>query len=392
MAHSMDIGGAEKSLLGLLDSIDTTRYQVDLFLLRHEGELLENIPSSINLMPPNRCYSLLGVPIKEVIKSGHLKIAYRRYVGKKEAGKRLKELKIHSDNNIVNEYSHKYTVDVLPEISQKEYDLAISFMSPHYFVAEKVRAKRKVAWIHTDYSKLKVDVESETAMWDMYDKNIAVSEMVREAFLKTFPLLSNKVDVIENIIPYDYIQNNAEKFTVDDEMKNDGSIKFLSIGRFSFPKRFDEVPLICKRIREYGLNVKWYIIGFGGDEQLINSRIYENDMGEYVINLGKKDNPYPYIKACDFYIQPSRYEGKSIAVREAQLFSKPVIITNYTTAQSQLRDRIDGIIVPMELTQAADAIAEFIKNIDLQQMIIHNTEKIDYIGKKEVDKIYALLE
>lgn len=392
MAHSMDIGGAEKSLLGILENIDATRYQVDLFLLRHEGELLKYIPSGINLMPADPVYSLMGIPLKEVIKRGHFRIAYKRYIGKKKADERLRFLNINTDNNVINEYSHKYTVDALPQISQKEYDLAISFMSPHYYVAKKIYAKKKVAWIHTDYSKIKVDAESETAMWNMYDKSIAVSEMVKRAFLKTFSTLNKKVSVIENIVPFDYIKKIAEDFTVENEMKTDGSIKLLSVGRFSYPKRFDEVPLICKRIRENGLNVKWYLIGFGGDEQLINSKIAENNMGEFVVNLGKKDNPYPYFKACDFYIQPSRYEGKSIAVREAQLFSKPVVITNYTTAQGQLRDGVDGIIVPMELTQAADAITDFIKNTKLQQEIISNTKKIDYIGKKEVEKIYALLE
>lgn len=392
MAHSMDIGGAEKSLLGILENIDVTQYQVDLFLLRHEGELINYIPDGINLMPPNKYYSLMGIPLKAVIKSGHLKIAYKRIVGKRKANKRIKELDINSDNNIINEYSHKYTVGVLPKISQKKYDLAISFMSPHYFVAKRINADKKGAWIHTDYSTYKTDVKSESVMWDMYDEIMAVSELVKRAFLKTFPSLSGKVNVIENIIPYEYIKRLSAEFSADSEMKNDGSVKLLSIGRFSYPKRFDEVPLICKRIRENGLNVKWYLIGFGGDEELINSKISESNMGDYVINLGKKDNPYPYIKACDFYIQPSRYEGKSIAVREAQLFSKPVVITNYTTAQAQLKNGYDGIIVPMELTQAADAITDFIRNTNLQQTIICNTKKSDYVGNKEIKKIYALLE
>ena len=120
MAHSMDIGGAEKSLLGILENIDVTQYQVDLFLLRHEGELINYIPDGINLMPPNKYYSLMGIPLKAVIKSGHLKIAYKRIVGKRKANKRIKELDINSDNNIINEYSHKYTVGVLPKISQKK--------------------------------------------------------------------------------------------------------------------------------------------------------------------------------------------------------------------------------------------------------------------------------
>ena len=392
MAHSMDIGGAEKSLLGLLENIDTSRYQVDLFLLRHEGALLNYLPDGINLLPESPHYSSMGVPLKNVIKKGYLKIAYCRYIGKKKAGKRLKELRIDCDNNIVNEYSHKYTVGVLPQITDEKYDLAISFMSPHYYVAKKVNAKKKVAWIHTDYSTFEVDVESETVMWNMYDNLIAVSDLVQKAFLKTFPTLASKTMVIENIIPYQYINKLSNEFSADGEMQSDGSIRLLSIGRFTYPKRFDEVPLMCKKLREKGLNVTWYLIGFGGDEQLIKAKIEENRMQRYVINLGKRENPYPYIKACDMYIQPSRYEGKSIAVREAQLFSKPVIITNYTTAHSQLRDGIDGVIVPMDLLHAVDAIADLIKDKEKQQMLICNTKKSDYIGKQEIEKVYALLE
>lgn len=389
-AHSMDIGGAEKSLLGILENVDTRIYNIDLFLLRHEGELLKEIPSAINVLPKNNKYSSLGTPLSDVIKNCEFRIAYSRLKGKFKAQKRIKQLSITGDNNIINEYSHKYTVNAMPEMSNKEYDVAVSFMSPHYFVANKVKAKKKIAWIHTDYSTFQVDVESETKMWDMYDQIIAISEAARINFVKTFPKLQSKVSVIENILPYKYIQRLSNRFTVEDEMKEDGSIKLLSIGRFTYPKRFDEVPKMCKIIKNCGLNIKWYLIGFGSDEDLITSKIAEAGMEKYVINLGKKENPYPYIKSCDFYIQPSRYEGKSIAVREAQAFSKPVIITNYSTAHSQLNDGIDGVIVPLETEDAAKGIASFIKDKNKQEEIINNTKKTDYIGISEIEKINSL--
>ena len=128
MAHSMEIGGAERALLGILENIDTKNYEVDLFLLRHKGELMKYIPKNINLLPESKEYSSLGVPIIDVLRKKQLKLAYARYVGKKEAAKRIKDLNISGDNDIVNEYSHKYTVGVLPAINDKEYDLAISFM------------------------------------------------------------------------------------------------------------------------------------------------------------------------------------------------------------------------------------------------------------------------
>lgn len=391
MAHSLEIGGAERALLGLLENIDTTQYQVDLFLLRHQGELMEYLPKTINLLPENPKYSALGIPISVVLRRGQFKVALARYKGKRKALQRIKQLKMVGDNNIINEYSHKYTMNVLPEISQVEYDLAISFMSPHYFVAHKINAKRKIAWIHTDYATFQVDVESELKMWNEYDNIVSISEDVSKSFLKTFPSLKSKIILIENIMPIRYMKILAKSFSVEKEMPFDNSIKLLTLGRFVYQKKMEEIPVICKKIREINLNVKWYIIGFGNDEELIQKKIIENGMKDYVIILGKKANPYPYIKACDLYIQPSRYEGKSIAVREAQAFHKPVVITDYSTASSQLEDGMDGIIVPMDIEKTAEGIAALIKNKELQKKLCNNMKKRDYVKQKEIEKIYQLM-
>lgn len=121
-------------------------------------------------------------------------------------------------------------------------------------------------------------------------------------------------------------------------------------------KNFDNIPDICKRIRELGVDIIWYIIGYGGEESLIRERIAEADMENYVILLGKKDNPYPYIRKCDLYVQPSRYEGKAVTVREAQALHKPVVITKFATSSSQLEDGKDGVIVPMKNEKCAEKI------------------------------------
>jgi glycosyltransferase involved in cell wall biosynthesis len=170
-------------------------------------------------------------------------------------------------------------------------------------------------------------------------------------------------------------------------------IKLLSIGRFSYPKNFDNLPDICRRlVNVHGdINLKWYIVGFG-DEEPIRRAIAESGMEEHVILLGKKENPYPYIKACDIYVQPSRYEGKSVTVREAQILCKPVVVTNYPTASSQIQDGIDGVIVPMDNDGCAQGIANVIADTALQQHLIDNLSSHDYGNESEVDKIYKLLE
>ena len=111
-------------------------------------------------------------------------------------------------------------------------------------------------------------------------------------------------------------------------------------------------------------------------------------MQEHVIMLGKKENPYPYLKACDIYVQPSRYEGKCVSVIEAQMLHKPVIITNYATSKSQLEDGVDGVIVPMENEKCAEGICRVIKDKELQKTLIENTKKRDYTNAEMVEKLY----
>ena len=389
VSHAMEIGGAERALLGLLENIDTNTYDVDLFLLRQEGELMKFIPDNINLLPEIPQYTVLARPMIQTIKEGHILLTAARLYGRKKAEQYVKKEKL-KENDVAIEYSHKYTKKFMPLIQKDiEYDLAISFLTPHYFVTEKVKAKRKIAWIHTDYSVVKIDQKSQLQMWSAYDYIASISENVTESFLRVFPELKEKVVLIENILPKTLIEKQANE-SMDGDMKPGKSVCLLSIGRFSYPKNFDNVPDICRRIRNQGIDAKWYLIGYGGDEALIRKKIKETEMQNHVIILGKKENPYPYIKACDIYVQPSRYEGKCVAVCEAQMLGKPVVITNYSTAESQLENGIDGIIVPMDNKKFASSVVEFILDCKRKMQMRKNCMKRDYSNSVEINKLYTL--
>jgi glycosyltransferase involved in cell wall biosynthesis len=133
-----------------------------------------------------------------------------------------------------------------------------------------------------------------------------------------------------------------------------------------------------------GLNVKWYIIGYGGDEDKIRKQITAAGMEEHVILMGKKDNPYPYIKNCDLYVQPSRYEGKCVTVREAQMLGKPVVITRYATSASQLEEDVDGVIVPMDNEGCAQGIAALLQNPEKMANLSAVCLSRDYSSRDEV--------
>ena len=385
VSHALELGGAERSLIGLLSALDPAICDIDLFLLRHEGELMGEIPPYVHLLPEVPAYTVLARPMKDTLREGHVLLTGARAIGKLAAS-RYEKAHGYTDSGVGLEYSHKYTHRLMPQIQpDKEYDLAISFLTPHYICAHKVRAEMKIAWIHTDYSRVQVDAASELAMWDAYDCVASISDSVTKSFVRVFPSLADK------IVPVGLMCRQAEAFSVDPEMPPKG-IRLLSIGRYCTAKNFDNVPDICSRLIRARLDVYWYIIGFGAEEQLIRKKIAEYGMEDRVVLLGKKENPYPYMMACDLYVQPSRYEGKCVAVREAQMLGKPVVITNYATSASQLEDGVDGVIVPMDNEGCADSIAALLHDPAQMQQLSDNCAKRDYTNSAEIEKIYALME
>ena len=391
--HYMEIGGAETALVGLLNALDPARVDVDLFLYDHRGEMMQFIPEWVNLLPQIPKYSVLERPIVELVKRGFWGIAAARMWAKRISKVAYKRSGSKLENNGGLDKMSKCTTPLLPRINQSvTYDLAISFLTPHRIVAEKVKAKKKIAWIHTDYTRVWVDAEDELKVWQKYDYVASISGDVTNTFLQVFPSLAPKIVEIENILSPSFVRKRAELEDTDKEFRHEGTITLLSVGRFSDAKNYDNVPDICKRlINETKLNIKWYIIGYGGDEALIRKKIKEAGMEEHVILLGKRSNPYPYIKACDIYVQPSRYEGKSVTVREAQMLCKPVVVTNYPTAPSQIRSGIDGVIVPMDNEGCANGLAEVICDKPLQERIIAHLKTHDYGNESEVEKIYTLI-
>ena len=390
--HYMELGGAESALLGLLQSVDPARVDVDVFIYDHRGELMRYVPTDkIHLLPELTAYKMIERPFVECVKSGQLGVAFGRWLANRTVDKSpVPEGKhdIRIFTRIADWVEH-FVPKIQPDV---EYDLAISFLMPHNYVVKKVRAKKKLGWIHTDYSTVNVDVKRELPVWSQLDYIASISEEVGEKFVETFPTLKDKIIPIENILSSRFIRQRSEEETISLDA-NSSKVKLLTIGRFSHPKKMEEIPLICRKIVDKGIDMKWYIIGYGNQEieQEVRDNAKREGVSERVVLLGKKENPYPYIKACDIYVQSSRYEGKSITVREAQILCKPVIVTNYPTASSQIQDGVDGIIVPMDVDACAQEMVEFIRDKKKQERIVTCLKEHDYGNEDEIEKIYKLV-
>ena len=399
--HYMHLGGAEISLIGLLQALDPKKVNVDLFVYSHEGELMKLIPEYVNVLPEIPAYKMFERPMKEVLKKGHLSVLLARMKAKMRMKSYLKK-KQTIDRSAIMGFLGEEVSKVVPDINPSvEYELAISFLTPHNFVRDHVRAKKKICWIHTDYTRIDVNAELELPVWDSFDYVASISPDVTKTFLQVFPSLAPKIIEIENILSSAFVRHRAEEFDVQDTLltahspQPTANINLLSIGRFTNQKNFDNLPDICKKtlelLNDKNIDVRWYIIGFGTDENLIRQKIAEAGIQEHVIILGKKSNPYPYIKACDIYVQPSRYEGKSVTVREAQMLCKPVVVTNYPTASSQIKNGDDGVIVPLDNEGCAKGLAEFILDTEKQNHIIEYLKTHDYGNVEEVENIYSII-
>lgn len=395
--HYMEIGGAESSLIGLLEALDPLKVDIDLFVFAHHGVFMSAIPGYVNLLPEDDGYAMLEEPIATVFKKGHPLIGMARLIAKWKSNRFNKLHPSKKDKSAGFAYIGSEVGKVLHTLyNLGEYDLAISYNYPHNIVMDKVKAKKKVAWLHTDYRQISINKEMELPMWGRYDHIVSISSGVTEGFLTVFPSLKNKILECENMLPKAYIEAKAAQGLIE---KEDGVLTLCSVGRISNAKNYDNIPYMAAALNELFMSqgskikykdFKWLIVG-PGDHSAIDALSDELGVRDKVIFMGPSDNPYPYIKGCDIYVHPSRYEGKSIVVREAQVLCKPVIITNYATAKSQINNGVDGVICELDNTSVAEAIFALVTDVKKQNSIINHLQTHDYAGVAEVEKIYSLI-
>ena len=386
VSGGMEIGGIERSLLGLLGELDYEKYDVDLLLHSVSGEFLPLVDKRCNLLPEIPQCAAMTKPIKTVLKRYPL-IAfsrlYKRFCVQKKYG-----LNDASGFALLSGYWQS-CVKYMPAL-EKEYDAAISFMWPHEYTAKKVKAKKKIAWIHTDYTVAQMDFEKDEKTWRRFDKIAGVSDDVCTAFAKVFPSLADKLITIENVLSPDFVQAQARLESPCD-ISNALPV-ILSVGRFCHQKAFELIPQYSRIMLDKGYEHRWYIIGYGGEEELIKKEIEKYRVEDNVIVLGKKANPYPYMAACDVYAQPSRYEGKAVTVREAQILGKPVLITDFETAKGQVKNGVDGIICPMNAQSVANAVMKLLDSKEMRGNLSRNCIGRSYGNKDSLETIYKFIE
>ncbi|PYZ95076.1 glycosyl transferase [Salipaludibacillus keqinensis] len=389
-SYDMEVGGVERSLISMLEHFDYDKFQVDLMLFRHQGDFMSQIPRKVNLLKEISEYTTFRKSMKELIKDKQFRISFARMRAKLSAEFSGKLSRIQEPGYYQMQLMWKHAMKLLPDLD-KEYDVAISYLWPHYFVADKVQATKKIAWIHTDYSNIETDIEEDQSIWMKFDHIISVSDSCKTSFLKKYNFLEDKVCVMENITSPEFIKKMSIN-EVSNPLTKDKRFKIVTVARLSHAKGLDNAVRALKLFRDRsGTDAVWYIIGYGGDEKKLLKLIEELDLSESFILLGKKINPYPFVRAADLYVQPSRYEGKSVTVIEAQILSKPVMITNYSTSSSQVKNGYDGLICELSINGIVEGLEVLSENSELRENLSLNCRKTNYSNSRELENLYQLM-
>lgn len=383
--NNLHCGGAEKALISLLETIDYSMYNVDLFLFKHEGLFYNKIPKQVDLLEEPKEYQYFDMSIKtaikDCIKTKRYKIAFSRicagYIFNVEKNRARCEQRVW-----------KYISRSLKN-TNKKYDVAIGYLekNPIFFCIDKVNAKKKIGFIHNDYDKLGMDPVIDLEYFDQLDNIVTVSEECANVLKHRFPMYEKKIEVMLNIVSPNVI-NNMSLENID---LNKKGIKIVSVGRLNYQKGFEMAIEACKFLIQSGYDVKWYVIGEGEEREKLEQIIIENDLQELFILLGIKENPYPYIREADIYVQPSRFEGKSIAIDEAKILHKPIVVTNFSTATDQIRNGENGIIVDMNPQSIYEGIKILINNKELSNKFKENLSKENLGTESEIQKFYELM-
>lgn len=386
---SLSAGGGQRSLVNLLLQLDYGRFDVDLYMFSHEGIFLELLPPQVKLLPLEESFRQFKLPLSRsmgrLLRRGKLPLAVSRFMyavnNRKTSHVALKE-----------QAGWKYMSRSMRRLS-KTYDAAIGFLekSSIYYCVEKVTAGTKIGWIHNDYDELGMDARFDGGYFVRLDHIVTVSESCGDVLKRRFPEHAGKVKVIYNIVSPAFIGRMAEAEGHDLYDRSGDETVIVSIGRLHPQKGFDIAVRACRLLMDRGCRFRWYVIGEGEERGRLEELIRELGAEERFRLLGLRSNPYPYLRQADIYVQTSRYEGKAIAIDEAKILRKPIVITDFSTARDQLEHGIEGLIVDMAPEAVAEAVAEMIGNRLMRERFVRYLSGLQLGTEAEIDKIYGLL-
>ena len=388
MLINMNIGGTEKSLLNLLNELPKDKYDITVLLLEEYGGYLNDIPDNVTIKYLEK-YSeikdfvnspplLLG---KNIIKNGNLKKGFNVIFFQVLS-------KIFKDRSIYFKYILQHNKVI------EEYDVAIAFAGPMdfitYYVINKIKAKKKIQWVHFDVEKIGINVNFCRKIYYKFDNIFVVSPDAKYKLVKLIPQIDKKTQVLENIVSSKTIKKLAlQGETFPDDF--DG-IRILTVGRISKEKgQHMTIPVMAK-LKEEGYNVRWYCIGEGSNLENCKEIVKKYKLEDEYIFLGVNKNPYTMMKDCDIYVQPSIHEGFCITLAEARCFDVPIVTTNFVNADRHVKHEETGLIADINEESIYCNIKRLLDDDKLRKKIQGNLLYSNPDNQSEIKKLEDIID
>jgi glycosyltransferase involved in cell wall biosynthesis len=374
-------GGAERSLVNLLTELPPEKYDIDLLLFKMQGTFLSQVPQNVHIIKQPPILKKLYGPVKEA----------GIYMPVKVLGNAISKILkngMGEQKAFLWEYFYKKVIDGI----DKEYDVAVGYLGGEstYYIVDKVKAKRKIHWVHNDYRTSGMPKKYDLKLFPRVDAIVTISDECLEILKEEFPIFKDKMICIENITSSVVINNRATEFKPKEYIGVENVL--LSVGRLSEQKGFDMAISAASKLKKQQINFKWFIIGSGPLESKLKDQIKKEKVEDYVVLIGTKENPYPYIKNCDLFVQPSRYEGKSVVIDEAKILAKPIVATAYPTVRDQIRNANEGVIVELSVDGIYKGLKEMVFDKTKQKEISNYLENHEYGNQTEIKKYIKLIE
>ena len=374
-------GGAERSLVNMLTELPPDKYEIDLLLLKRAGMFLKQIPSYVNVLDTPKDVKRLYSPLSE---SG---VAFPVVV----LGNVISRL-LTSNSRECRGLRWKYFYGPMIKPLAKHYDVALAYISGEilYLVDEKVVADRKIVWIHNDYRSAMHPKKYDYPHLKNMDAIVSISDSCVQILLEEFPEFRDKIYKLENITSSLVIRKRSEEF-IPEEFNTD-VLKILSIGRLHEQKGFDIAISAAAKLKKMGIKFLWIVIGTGELHAELEKQIESEKLQDCFKLIGAKENPYPYIKNCDLFIQPSRYEGKSVVLDEAKIIGSTIIATAYPTISDQLIDGKEGMVVELSADGIVTGIQQLITHPEEHRRLKNYLLANEYGNQSEIKKYIELIE
>lgn len=369
--NTLSAAGAEMSFLELLRQIDETRYEIDVYVLLAQGELRDRLPAYVHLKNTEFCeQSVLSKDGKRHLRQMVMRAALRRGTLFRQIPYLLhtllhmcKKKRLQPDKLL-----WQLLAEGAPSLADS-YDLAVAYLEggSAYYVANRVQAKKKAAFIHIDYERAGYSRAIDRACYLCFDHIFTVSEEGRTTFLQAYPELSGRISLFHNPVDRESMLVRSRAAVMNREWSDYCGMKLLTVGRLNPQKAYEVAIEAMHCLKEQGMIVRWYVLGEGSErlrlEQLIRQHGLENDF----FLLGATDNPYPYYAGCDLYVHATRFEGRSVAIQEAQVLGCAVLASDCSGNREQITDGCDGRLVELSPEKIASQIRHLLEDEELRK-------------------------